>query len=624
MKRYIFQINHPALSALNVTVPLLLYGVILVIPISYSISKAFAFYSVPLFLATLILYYINFRLPEKFHWLGGFSLTLILLALRLSFLWTSGYSTDKLIGGLIPFRDAFDYYHGAKFISVGQLISNNSNGATWRPLFPGFLASLLFIFQQNLQWSLAVIAAIVGTCYYVSAYHVNKNMGALSASVYMTLLYFYIQPLIGTAYTEPLGFALGCLGLVLLWTAAKKQKTIDLIFGLVSLTLALSVRAGAFFILPVLILWSGWAFRGSKRFSLQNAGISAVTLIITFLMVNLVYDRLMVQPGGVPFGNFAATLYGQVVGGAGYNWAFRTLPSRAPAFIYRAAGRFFLAHPLSFSIGAYKAYRDFFLLQIGVFSFLNGGEFVWEGIALWMIASLLLLWGLFKSVRSFALPESSLLIAAFVGILISIPFLPPIDGGIRIYASSMPFVFALAAVGIGKNFSVTEPAESPDGFGIAARAMSIILGTLTVLLPVIILNINKQPAVNAMSCSNAQVPYAVIVNPGSYIDLVPDHTTACGRMPEICLGDFHQNLGSNDPSNQDVYNRLIALAANKSLRVFEAQDIVMGDFHFFIGPSADFPNVSRSYVIAGCASEVKIPLRPDIYQIESINSSSVR
>jgi len=619
MKPAAFRINHRALSVLNIIIPLLFYGIVLAIPIPYSISKTFAFYSIPFFLLILILYYINFRLPEKFRWLGGATLTLILLALRLSFLWTSGYSNDMVIGGLVPFRDAFDYYHGAKFISVGQLISNNSNGATWRPLFPGFLSSMLFIFQKNFQWSLAVMVILVGICYYLSAYLINRNIGSFAAAVYMSLLYFYIQPLIGTAYTEPLGLAFGCLGFVLLWTAAKKQNVLDLIFGLIIFTVALSVRAGAFFILPALILWSGWAFRGQKRSSLKYAGIAAVALLITFAAINTVYDRLVVQPGGVPFGNFAATLYGQVVGGAGYNFALRTLPSRNAIFIYRAAGRYFLAHPLSFFIGAYKAYRDFFLPQMGILSFLTGSEFPWLGILLWTIASLLLLWGLFKSIRNFALPESSLLIAAFAGILVSIPFLPPIDGGIRIYASSMPFVFVLAAVAIGKKFPVTESAKGQDGFAATVKTMSIILGTLTVLLPVMILHINQQPVVNTTSCPSAQVSYAVIVNPGSYIDLVPNNITFCGRVPEICLSDFQQNIASNDPSDQAIYQHFIAWTAGKSLRLFAAQDIVQGEFHFFAGPSADFPNVSKSYVIAGCAVKINVPRRPDIYQIQSVN-----
>ncbi len=341
MKPTTFRINHRVLIVLNIIIPLLFYGIILAIPIPYWISKSFAFYSIPFFLLILILYYLNFRLPEKLRWLGGATLTLILLALRLSFLWTSGYSNDMVIGGLLPFRDAFDYYHGAKFISVGQLISNNSNGATWRPLFPGFLSSMLFVFRQNFQWSLAVLVVLVGICYYLSAHLINRNLGSFAAAVYMSFLYFYIQPLIGTAYTEPLGLAFGCLGFVLLWTAAKKQNVPDLIFGLITFTVALSVRAGAFFILPALILWSGWAFRGDQRFSFKYAGISAVALLITFLAINTVYDRLVVEPGGVPFGNFAATLYGQVVGGAGYNWAFRVLPSRTRIFIYRGGGPIF-------------------------------------------------------------------------------------------------------------------------------------------------------------------------------------------------------------------------------------------------------------------------------------------
>ena len=137
-------------------------------------------------------------------------------------------------------------------------------------MFPGFLASLLFIFQQNLQLSIAVLAVLVGICFYISAHGVNRNIGPFAAAVYMSLLYFYIQPLIGTAYTETLGLAFGSLGFVLLWRTAKEKRIPDLIFGLVSLTIGISARAGAFFVLPFLILWAGWVFRGAKRFSLNT------------------------------------------------------------------------------------------------------------------------------------------------------------------------------------------------------------------------------------------------------------------------------------------------------------------------------------------------------------------
>ena len=346
--------------------------------------------------------------------------------------------------------------------------------------------------------------------------------------------------------------------------------------------------------------------------------------MLALLAVNIVYNRLVVQPGGVPDGNFSATIYGQVYGGAGYSLAYRTLPSRDPAFIYRAAGRYFLAHPLSFFVGVYKAYRDFFLPQLGALSFLSGGKLRWLGMLLWIAASLLLIWGLYKSIRNMASPESALFVAGFAGIFLSIPFLPSIDAGNRLYASTMPFVYILIAVAIGKNFSVTESAEGQDGFVMPARIMSIILGILTVLLPVIILHINNQPTVNATSCPSRQVPYAVIVNPGSYIDLVPDQPTACGGVPEICLSDFRKNLGSTDPSNQDMYQRFLALITDKSLRIFEAQDIVKGGFHFFVGPSADFSITPDSYMLAGCATKINVSGRPDIYRIQSASSSLVR
>lgn len=611
------------IAVLNFAIPVVLYILVLVIQIPYSLSRLVSFYSIPLFLLVLVLYYAIFRLPGNLRWMAGASLTLILLGLQLSFLWSSGYSIDKIIGGLLPFRDAFDYYHGAKLISIGQPIANDINSASWRPLFAGFLAAVLFLTQQNFQWALAIITALAGSCYFLSAHYVQKSIGSPAAAFYMALTLFYIQPLMGTAYTEQLGLAFGCLGFILLWVATRTQRVRDLTAGLVVLMLAISTRAGAFFIFPVLILWAGWAFRGKRRFSLKYAGISAITILVAYLVVNTLYNRLVVQPGGVLFGNFAFTLYGQVVGGAGYNWAIRTLGSRNPIVVYRAAGQYFLAHPLSFFIGAAKAYRDFFLPQMGIFSFQPSGQLNWLDYLLWAAETLLLLWGLIRSLKSIGDPASSLLVAGFAGIFISIPFLPPIDGGIRIYASSMPFVYALPAMAAAEILSPRRRLEE-DALRLLnpALGLSILLSALTVVVPILILYLNKPPMVNTPVCPGDQVSFAATIDPGSYIDLVPDNGTSCGRAPEVCLRDFNANMGTHDPSDREVLQYFLAPASLNRTRVFPASDLLNGGFYFFVGPSEDFQGASSGgYVLTGCATKVLVPKRQGIYQIQSINNA---
>jgi len=597
-------------------IPVIIFFLALSIKIPFSVSRFFASYSHAFFLILLILYFASFRLSGKFSWLAGACLTLLLFGLTLSFLWTSGFSNDKIIGGLLPYRDAFDYYNGARSILIGKLIANFAGGATWRPLFPGFLASLLLLVKQNLQLAQAILVGIVGICYYLSAYYLRNLLGASAAAIYMTLIYFYIQSLIGSAYTELLGLAFGCLGFVLLSSAGSTKRRADLILGLVILMTAVSVRAGTFFIFPVLVLWAGRAFRKQTSFSWKHAGIALTTIILTYLTVNTIFNKLMVEPGGFPFGNFAFTLYGQVVGGAGYHYAFEELGFRNPASILRAAGRFFLDHPMSFFIGSAKAYRDFFLPQLGILGFRATDSLTWTDVIFWLIAIFLMISGLIRLLKKNATPEMSLLIAGFAGIILSVPFLPPIDGGIRIYASTMPFLYALPAYSIAKSFSKEHVGE---GFPLIkpVRAISGILIALTIVVPVFIMKLARTPTVTTPSCSPGQIPYSVMVSKGSYIDLVPDNTVSCGHIPNVCISDLQNNMGTSDPSDLEVYQILISQADVSIIRVFPADDMIGGKFHLFVGASSEL-NFQENTIVTGCATNFFVKGRPSIYKIESV------
>ena len=600
-------------------IPILFFILVLLVPIPAAISRIFWSYSFPLFLLTLLLYFVSFRLPGIYGWIAAACLTMLLLGLRLSFFWSSAYSNDKIIGGLVPFRDGFDYYNGAKLILSGHVITLVNEGAAWRPLYPGFLASLLFITGQNLQAALAVEVGLAGMCYAVSAYYLRNLWGAAAASLYATLLYFFIQHLVGTTYTEPLGLALGCLGLVLLLKAAKTARLRDLVFGLAILMLAVSARAGTFFIFPALVLWAGWAFRGERCFSFRYAGVALLTITLTYLVFNTLYGKFMVEPGGFPFANFAWTLYGQVEGGAGYVKAFQELGVRNPALIMRAAERFFFAHPLSFFIGAAKAYRDFFMPQFSGFAF---GQ-AWADILLWAAGTALLLAGLYRSVRKLAEPEFSLLVAGFVGILASIPFLPPIDGGIRIYASTLPFFYAIPSAVLTDILAKTSPSSGSDAASSyelsLVGSLSILLTVCTLFVPVLILRFALPPVFAAPACTAEQVSYAAIIDAGSYIDILPDGTASCGTIPEVCLSVFQANRGSNDPSDAATLDVLVSGASGGAKRIFASTDMVSGRPHLFVGNASGL-NVPNHSVITGCAGEARVVGRPSVYVIQTVSN----
>jgi hypothetical protein len=594
-------------------VSVLLFALLLWTPLPHAITRLLSAYSIALFVIVLLIYYAGFRLPPHYRWHAAAGLTMILLGLSLSFLWHSGYSDDKIIGGLLPFRDGFDYFNGADWILSGSFIRNINEGAAWRPLYPGFLASLLWITGRNLQWAIALQVALAGLSFSLAACQVARKWGSAAAAVFATLIYFYIQPLIGTVYTETLGLALGCLGFVLILRAVERHGSMQLIAALAVLMLAVSVRAGAFFIFPLLILWAGWAWRGTRRFSARHAGLALLTVVLTYLALNTAYNKLTVEPGGFPFGNFAFTIYGQVNGGAGYHKAFEDLGVRNPAVILRAAERFFVAHPQGFAVGAAKAYRDFLSPLWGIFGFgLTSGD-----IALAILLCLLLLFGLYRLVRQWALPDSPLLLAGFIGILLSVPFLPPIDGGIRIYASTMPLIYVIPAIAVAALLRVETLPTGEPRLAPLTSLLAGLIGFLTVLTPIAVLYLTPRPLAVEPSCPAGQVPYHVVTSEGSYIDLVPNRAAACGAVPEVCLSDFQSYTRANDPSDAAVFNQLAAAAEGSTLGVFAGSNLADGRPHLFIGPASALPVGGRAS-ISGCATESQVKGRPSIFTLQTI------
>ena len=606
-------------SILAGLLPLLIYLLVLIAPVPSSISRFFVYYSFLYFLIVLFLYYLSFRVKGKYDWLPGVCLTAFVFAIGLSYLWASGYSNDMIIGGLLPFKDGFSYYFGARLLSAGQALGRSSVQAAWRPLYPGFVSSLLLISRYNLQTVLAVQLGFLALCSYLSAYVLRRSLGALAAALYMTLIYFYIQSMVGFLYTELLGLTIGCLGLILLWNAARTQKMVQLVLGLVMLMIAVSVRAGTFFIFPMLALWAGWVFRKDKLFSFGTFSIALFTVVITFLVANFLYNSLVVEPGIEGNGNFAFTIYGQVVGGAGYNLAIQRFGGSNPEKVYRAAWRFFQQHPLSFLIGTGKAYRDFLLKGIYDY-YVSTGRKWWDTI-LSVACLLATAWGLVKAVRRITSPTYSLVVAAFAGFFLSIPFLPPRDGGIRFYASTVPFFFLLAPIAF-ERVGTHADGQDQSGYrtGQITVGLSIILFLLTVVFPVLIQHFNAGTSpVDIQNCPANQTLFKVQLDAGSFLDLMPDTATSCGRAPEVCMYDFENSSVIMDLSDSLVHKQLTGPveASGKSMRVFPAVNLVDNEPGLFIGESAQLQSLPNNSVIAGCATEVVIAKRPKIYQIES-------
>src|SRR5215208_2361384 len=140
-------------------VPLLLFWLFLGLKISPELSRYFHVFSPILFLAIITLYYGAFSARGMGRVVLPLALTMTLVALSLSYMWTSGFSDNFLIGGLLPYKDAKNYFFGVNLLLNG-LPMLNAGQATERPLFPGFLASLLMFTGRNLQLAIAMMVQL--------------------------------------------------------------------------------------------------------------------------------------------------------------------------------------------------------------------------------------------------------------------------------------------------------------------------------------------------------------------------------------------------------------------------------------------------------------------------------
>ena len=283
-----------------------------------------------------------------------------------------------------------------------------------------------------------------------------------------------------------------------------------------------------------------------------------------------------------------------------------------------SAIQFFRAHPLNLLIGTAKAYRDFFIPNgNGIFSF-YGSKTIWLDSSLWIASIILLFFGLFRAIKKFKDPIISLLLASFIGIFLSIPFLPPIDGGKRFYASTMPFFFALIALAL-PSIEIKKKIWIEDR-KTGTALLSGLLALMTLIMPVTIIQLTSPPEITPASCPADQEPFAFHHDPNSYIDLIPSEETPCGQAPSVCFDVFLQN--ATERKYNLFFEELIKEAElqNGTTRILTANNLVQrGSAYFFTGSTTLLASAPTGEIISGRATPIPTKGYPTIYRIESIS-----
>jgi hypothetical protein len=545
---------------------LLLYILPFLINMPDSVGLMFIREFSPVIIAMLLLLWMAYRLPGQIGFLMSFGGTLLLFALPLAAIWDGGFSSMFAIGGLLPWSDASSYYGDALRLLEGDMFQGASLN---RPLFPASLAVILALTGKNLQLTLMILLLLVAVAVFFLAREVRQTHGAAGAVLILTLLWLFFRswPYVSTVLTENLGVIYGALGTALLWRGAGQRHPGLIAGGILLLTLALNARAGAFFVLPALVVWSALLLRGRARLSLRAFALSSAAVILGFAL-SLGMFQVVKSGDSMPFSNYSYTLYGLAAGGKGWKYLrvdhpeIMELPrNERRQRIYELAFDQIRARPHMLLVGMAKAVRDYLgIVSPGFVSYVyvNSGIYAALFQMLVYIGSFV---GFGACLIHYRNPHTSLVLAATSGTLLSVPLVPPIDAGIRAYAATIPFSALLAVVGIigaarfyaarrarrkastttraaqscpGEQESPAPPSAFPPHSVKPLVLFSSVLVSLFLVVPVLIRLTSTEPQITAAPCADDELETLYFrMNPGTSILLVQDDKGVDAPMPVV-------------------------------------------------------------------------------------------
>lgn len=304
-------------------------------------------------------------------------------------LWTLGYEgRNAVFGGILPWSDSFDFLNDALRLIHGHSLEM----AAKRPLFPVALAGLMRA-TGDLHLVLLLFAGFGAFAVALATDAVWRTHGSRAALIVFALLLFSERQWAGFVQTEHVGLPLGLIGFTLIWRAAAAGPTGPArkraLAGLFAVTIALMARAGAFFILPALALWSTFHLvpaeaGGKARWRHLAAAVAAIAA------GGAVHEIVLhLAASGASFSDYPAIAFGLI-----HHRDFTLLAELHPELnrlqgAMRAATAWniviadALAHPLLVISGLARSFAELFYTPNGLFGFVwrNPDDMVLENSA---------------------------------------------------------------------------------------------------------------------------------------------------------------------------------------------------------------------------------------------------
>jgi len=413
------------------------------------------------------------------------------------------------------------------------------------------------ITNQNFMASLAIITLVAAIAIYFGIREIQRTHGAETAVFLLLIIFIYFRHHSGTSMSETLGVPFGMLGIGLIWRGLEKRSHNLAIFGLFITALALNIRPGAMFTLPLILLWVGWILRkDNEPISLRFLLWGSIVIVFCFAL-NSLFIRILAGPSGTAFSNFSWALYGLTSGGNSFNYIFQQHPEvsllhepEQSRTIYRLALDLVIYSPDLLVKGVIHNLTMFFSNSwYSAYSFLEGENGMVYIITRWSIYILCIL-GFIKWLFNPKDPYSGLVAMATIGVLLSVPFVPPTDAyRVRLYAASIVIFGLLPSMGLSliielvnlNFFSQPKPELQSSNEAVVFGGLLIIMvlgGTLLAKTS------SHPPPPLAVTCPPNEDKVAIRFNTNSSINILREKSFFLDWMPNFHYGLFRRSIHS--------------------------------------------------------------------------------
>jgi hypothetical protein len=508
----------------------LVYGVALAVFKLLPLNDALAFAALLVAMFLLLA-----RCPGTMRRLLLHAITQVIVLAWVINLWTLGYEgRSAVFGGILPWSDSFGFLNDALRLTHGQLLEMSAK----RPIFPTTLAALLRLFGGDLRLALLTLSAFAAFAVAFATNTVWRTHGRRAALVVFAILMLSERHWAGVIQTEDIGLPLGLIGFALIWRATAAADTGPararwmVLAGLFAITIALMARAGAFFILPALAIWSALHLvpaQSSGSAKLSHLGWAFAAIVGGVVVHEVV---LHAAASGMSFSDYPAIVFGLI-----HHKDFTLLLEMHPELqaltgAARAGAAWqiviaeALAHPGLLILGMLRSVAELIYTPNGLFGFvwrnpddmvLESGAAVRAALAQHGVLGPVYLWvaerGLYSLVNALAMAVFALawvvatlaaLVALFRreadryttllrwaigGVLLSAPFTPPwITQAHQVETATLAFMAVMTATWRLSarplpNLGATKAIWLPPGFAIAVMLAAVILPALPLQPP---------------------------------------------------------------------------------------------------------------------------------------------